>query len=116
MEICFLSESPNVTSPFYHQQATFPEPSPVFDGTLHFILIRFFAHFRPEPPIFLEAFACSMFVMSARLESRFFKAASSYSPVSLPASLPSVKYNDLDDEAKRMLTEAAKAKGVDLQV
>ena len=57
-----------------------------------------------------------MFVMSARLESRFFKAASSYSPVSLLASLPSVQYNDLDDEAKRMLTEAAKAKGVDLQV
>ena len=57
-----------------------------------------------------------MFVMSARLESRFFKAASSYSPVSLLASLPSVKYKFLDAEAKRMLTEAAKAKGVDLQV
>ena len=88
----------------------------MFDGTLHFILIRFFAHFRPESPIFLEAFACSMFVMSARLESRFFKAASSYSPVSLLASLPSVKYDGLDDEANRMLTEAARAKGVDLQV
>ena len=57
-----------------------------------------------------------MFVMSARLESRFFKAASFYSPVSLLASLPSVQYNDLDDKAKPMLTEAAKAKGVDLQV
>ena len=32
------------------------------------------------------------------------------------ASLPSLEYNDLDDEAKRMLTEAAKARDVALDM
>ena len=32
------------------------------------------------------------------------------------ASLPSLKHNDLDDEAKRMLTEAAKTRGVTLKL
>ena len=34
----------------------------------------------------------------------------------LLASVPSLKYNDLDDEAKRMLTEAAKTRGVTLKL
>ena len=34
----------------------------------------------------------------------------------LLASLPSLEYNDLDDEAKRMLTEAAKTRGVTLKL
>ena len=41
------------------------------------------------------------------------EAASSHLPLLL-ASLPSLQYNSLDDEAKRLLTEAAKTRGVAL--
>ena len=34
----------------------------------------------------------------------------------LLASLPSLEYNDLDDEAKHMLTEATKTRGVALEM
>ena len=57
-----------------------------------------------------------MFAMSARLESHFSRQSRLTRLFPLLASLPSVQYNYLDDEANRMLTEAAKAKGVDLQV
>ena len=43
------------------------------------------------------------------------EAASSHLPLLL-ASLPSLKYNSLDDEAKRLLTEAAKTRGVALEM
>ena len=43
------------------------------------------------------------------------EAASSHLPLLL-ASLPSLQYNSLDDEAKRLLTEAAKTRGVALEM
>ena len=43
------------------------------------------------------------------------EAASSHLPLLL-ASLPSLEYNSLDDEAKRLLTEAAKTRGVALEM
>ena len=43
------------------------------------------------------------------------EAASSHLPLLL-ASLPSLEYNSLDDEAKRVLTEAAKTRGVALKM
>ena len=43
------------------------------------------------------------------------EAASSHLPLLL-ASLPSLENNSLDDEAKRVLTEAAKTRGVALKM
>ena len=43
------------------------------------------------------------------------EAASSHLPLLL-ASLPSLKYNSLDDEAKRLLTEAAKTRDVAVKI
>ena len=43
------------------------------------------------------------------------EAASSHLPLLL-AFLPSLEYNSLDDEAKRVLTEAAKTRGVALEI
>ena len=66
-----------------------------------------------EGPSFLRT--CSgFFSFAIRLQIR--SRSSLVKLTSLVASLPSLKYNLLDDEAKRLLTEAAKTRGVALEM
>ena len=66
-----------------------------------------------EGPSFLRT--CSgFFSFATRLKIR--SQSSLVTLTSLVASLPSLKGNGLNDEAKQMLTEAAKARGVALEM
>ena len=64
-------------------------------------------------PSFLRT--CSGF-FSFAIQLKIGSRSSLVKLTSLVASVPSLEYNSLDDEAKRVLTEAAKTRGVALRM